>query len=111
MESPAVSVVLAWIAGRSVGTIRKKYCLESACENIDVHPDRPVTNVVFVEGHALGVSGIVTPRHLPKSGEAGGNPRVQIVAGRIACDLRVNDRPWPLAYISLSELRSFKIKL
>ena len=49
----------------SVSAVGMQYGLKGASEYIDVHPDRPVSDVILVEGHTFPVSGIIPSGNLP----------------------------------------------
>lgn len=62
--------------GQSICTVGMHDGLESTREDIHVHPDGPVPNVVLVELDTFSVGSIVTARYLPQTGKAGCDPRV-----------------------------------
>lgn len=61
-------------------------------EDVDIQPDRPVHDVVVVEGGALGKGGLVAPGDLPQAGHAGQHALVVFEGGAVDFGLVEHDR-------------------
>src|SRR5690349_15862628 len=75
-------------ADASVRAIHPQYCWKSPQENLEVFPDAPVPHVAHFEiNHALEVSDVVPPTHLPRTRNTWPHLETRIVVFVVQRDL------------------------